>query len=1082
MTNVVPEIGAILEQSRTGFQPAVNVMLDTSQMRQLFENLCAQVLKLSNEVEALRGQLGQKADSDDVVRLNNFVNQEATKNADNFNQVNKNIAELREALVAGLDRVLKDEDKPAKDLVAEIKIPDPVVVERNVLSKKPLTERKTARSAVYLISPHPTSDLSELRDQVTLLGRRVAAIEKQKGGEEHGDSDGEDEKKAKKSEEQKKSDEVESEAREKHAVRPRGRAEYGDEDGKGKSDEQVSEFPELAEDSDDLGIQSLNSARGVDELYELNHRIKGLNQRLNALEEGLEPDVKVMTKDSHEDGGAKAQETPKAKVKIIQKEIIQRELPGDVMDTLNHLQDSVNSLLEDVDALKRDKGGDGAKGGDLVDRLKAAEDNIEKFGNFANQLQRDVNLQKGTLGRVEKAANEALSMAKEARKKSGQPGDASTEQTEDEQEKKEGEENKKEQVDGARPRPSLGSLNTDELLDAFMDAAKMEMDKMKREIMDDMAGNMKNMSNQISGNISKATADMDDGLKKCNTKIQDQGTQLQTDMNTLKSEQEDAVKNLEVKDSEMLDRIKAIEQRLDRLTDAANEKPPTMDTLITDDGKIDLGPILKHLATQMTLGQDLMGRVTALEQKDVVQPTAFNSAVETLNAVKQKVGDMEVAAVAMNNKLAEMKEMQEELKRRQASASDEEQFQDLKGIVSSLEDEMKRVRDGMMKMNKEIITCRAAINGLKSGSEEAANGMEEMSKIASDAREDTASVKKRLKKAMEQFENETKEINNKIDDLYEAIENNNNRLDELASTGKLSESSRSKKGESSPKALLSPDRKNTKGASPTKDYDQFSYASDPVATNDAGPALPEPQIIPIVKPKQIEVDTSAPVRQIKPLLPRLKPSGTQGKGSDVTRQDLRRYDELFARMDKAENAFTHLKSAIDTLNKSTKTLQDIKADKDALQSLFDQFRLAMGELNSRVGSLRKAIVQKADVTELKQLRNDVTKDIQAQGETAAGTETIRCLLCGNPRHNVSQAIPVSEEMAEKGGPPISAPMQGIDGKGNPCFVYSQGGEMFLGRSMDGKPIIMKQLFGGSSLDSYRLPEGQETNTQHSGRT
>jgi hypothetical protein len=189
---------------------------------------------------------------------------------------------------------------------------------------------------------------------------------------------------------------------------------------------------------------------------------------------------------------------------------------------------------------------------------------------------------------------------------------------------------------------------------------------------------------------------------------------------------------------------------------------------------------------------------------------------------------------------------------------------------------------------------------------------------------------------------------------------------------------------------------------------------------------------------------------------------------EVSRADLRKYDELFGRIEKAEQANASLRTSIETIATMAKGLEDMKADKEALQGLFDQFRMAMGELNNRVGALRRAIMQKADVSELATLRADVTKDLHQLGETAAGTEAVRCLLCGNPKHNISQAIPMEDAPPRPvGGPGISSRIQGMDGTGASCFVYSETGEMFLGRSVDGKPIILKNLLAPSTAAPQR---------------
>jgi len=243
----------------------------------------------------------------------------------------------------------------------------------------------------------------------------------------------------------------------------------------------------------------------------------------------------------------------------------------------------------------------------------------------------------------------------------------------------------------------------------------------------------------------------------------------------------------------------------------------------------------------------------------------------------------------------------------------------------------------------------------------------------------------------------------------------------------------------------------------------------------------EQPVVTIVKKQTFEVEAIPPARgSTKAPLPRLKPAAAQGgKGaSEVTRLDLRKYDDLFGRVERMEATFASVKNAIDTLNKSTRHLQEVKADKDALQGLFDQFRLAMGELNNRIGSLRKGVVQKADVSELLQLRQAMQKDMQIMGETAAGTETVKCLLCGNPRHNVVGAIPLEEAMARNTGPGTSSRVQGLNGDGSACFVYGEGGRMYHGRSTGGRSIVMKHLLPPSNVMPLESEDPETTQPEH----
>ena len=197
-----------------------------------------------------------------------------------------------------------------------------------------------------------------------------------------------------------------------------------------------------------------------------------------------------------------------------------------------------------------------------------------------------------------------------------------------------------------------------------------------------------------------------------------------------------------------------------------------------------------------------------------------------------------------------------------------------------------------------------------------------------------------------------------------------------------------------------------------------------------------------------------------PSVPRRKPLprlGTaQGKREpEVSKSDLKKFDDLLPRMKDIDQTIATLKSAIEQLNKNTQHLNDVKADKSELQNVFDQFRMAMGEMNQRVGSLRKALVNKAESVELQELQKALMREVIATGETAAGAETVRCLMCGRPRDHVTGAID-DPDLIKQIGPAMSSRVTNVDGDGTACFVYGEHGEMFLGRSVDGRPIFSRR--------------------------
>ena len=73
-------------------------------------------------------------------------------------------------------------------------------------------------------------------------------------------------------------------------------------------------------------------------------------------------------------------------------------------------------------------------------------------------------------------------------------------------------------------------------------------------------------------------------------------------------------------------------------------------------------------------------------------------------------------------------------------------------------------------------------------------------------------------------------------------------------------------------------------------------------------------------------------------------------------------------------------------------------------------------------------------------------------ETAGAVGNMICLLCGERRRNVRGAI-VDEEMVKQ-VPRMRSSRAMLGGHGGEvCFVYGEGGETFVGRSIGGKPIF-----------------------------
>ena len=153
-------------------------------------------------------------------------------------------------------------------------------------------------------------------------------------------------------------------------------------------------------------------------------------------------------------------------------------------------------------------------------------------------------------------------------------------------------------------------------------------------------------------------------------------------------------------------------------------------------------------------------------------------------------------------------------------------------------------------------------------------------------------------------------------------------------------------------------------------------------------------------------------------------------------------DSTNAKVEKQENVLASIKRQVDQHTKLLQQLEDSKADKISAQSLFEQFRIAMGELNNRLLTLKRNLLGKADVAEVHKL----LQQSYESNDTAGAYEPVRCICCGRPRTGVVGAL---DESSVKRPPPLSSRVIS-DADGQVCFVYGENGDMYIGRSPDGR--------------------------------
>lgn len=156
-----------------------------------------------------------------------------------------------------------------------------------------------------------------------------------------------------------------------------------------------------------------------------------------------------------------------------------------------------------------------------------------------------------------------------------------------------------------------------------------------------------------------------------------------------------------------------------------------------------------------------------------------------------------------------------------------------------------------------------------------------------------------------------------------------------------------------------------------------------------------------------------------------------------------------AKVDKQENIIQSMRRQVEQLNKQVKDLDENKADKVAAQNLFEQFRIAMGELNNRINSLKRNLLGKADISEIHKLLQQAYES----NDTAGAYEPVRCICCGRPRTGVTGAL---DEANNRKTPPQSTRAI-TDSDGQVCFVYGDHGDMYIGRSGDGRSRFTSKL-------------------------
>lgn len=201
-------------------------------------------------------------------------------------------------------------------------------------------------------------------------------------------------------------------------------------------------------------------------------------------------------------------------------------------------------------------------------------------------------------------------------------------------------------------------------------------------------------------------------------------------------------------------------------------------------------------------------------------------------------------------------------------------------------------------------------------------------------------TEKRMKKIVGFVQNETsnlkiqlKELSKNLEDLNQRTEEINNNQTNLQSTSG-----------NFPKSGRSPREVEKKPMATSPPNSPFENLNSPLANStivEDQALISPPQIIGIPQQPLFEtptlsikkVDVKEPIVQQppQPKLPKLQPQVSipppKSLQSEVSKNDLKKYDILFSKIEKLDQIIAQLRSAIETLNRKTTSLDEQKVDK-----------------------------------------------------------------------------------------------------------------------------------------------------------
>ena len=633
-------------------------------------------------------------------------------------------------------------------------------------------------------------------------------------------------------------------------------------------------------------------------------------------------------------------------------------------------------------------------------------------------------------------------------------------------------------------------VDVSEIIKQVLEATRYEIELSGRQAVEKASANMRKIAEGFEKDLHVSAENIQGDMKKLDEKIYELNKKTVEDVNKQISNNSKETYDLKNQSDSLSKQIEQLGQKIESMSAVSQLGEKIEKIEVGSDGKVDLGPLLKQVGVLHTATKEIGKRLEFIEKTEKINPDAFKEVCETVNDIQQKFPGIDSSFVSLEMKIGSMGDRISEIKGFSRTEVDEKKFNQLRELIASIENELKSQRETISKLVKDTTNDRMEQNAMKQSIDKTSNDITLVIEKQAKTDDDQNALNNKIKKVIGLVQNINSDLSEQIRVVSTTVRANaqaiQNVKQEQHQTPVTIEVPQTPEKTTNDEAY----RPNSIASNSSRSAGRQSRQS--IASSERRPAIAEATRAAV---STEDIGTSPRiVREEKSALPKLKKdkeAKTRNvENSRIAIAESKRIEEIAQKVQALEASLNSSKASMDTIIKQCKTLSETKAEKDALQNLFDQFKSALSELNNRLGAVRRTINTKVETQELTQFRKEMLSLIQQKGETAAGTENIRCLLCGQIRKGVSGAGAGYTEAQSQAatqntqskyaddqnvnfstGPVLSSSVADGTGEGAACLVYSKDGEMFKGRSFEKErivpaegPIVPNDLIPNGSLE------------------